>query len=104
MERLERERDEAREKWAKSEEEYCKLYDKCHELKALCRDGKEALAWALDLLDMYDGKLIDLGESPHDVYSQAHLAGKVKARDVEKRLREAGGDDGTGEVRDESRD
>jgi predicted nuclease with TOPRIM domain len=51
---LERERDEAREKLAKSEEEYCKLYDKCHELKALCREARLRLLKLDDVFDKGD--------------------------------------------------
>jgi hypothetical protein len=38
--KLKRERDEAREKQAESEEDYVELYDKCHELKGLCREAE----------------------------------------------------------------
>lgn len=43
---------------------------------------KQALEWALDLLDMYDERLIELGEPPERVYSDVHLAGKAKAREA----------------------
>ena len=40
----------------------------------------QALSWALDLLDMYDEKLIGLGEPSELVNSEIHLRGKAKAR------------------------
>ena len=40
----------------------------------------EGLSWALDLLDMYDKKLIEMGEPAELVYAPIHLAGKEKAR------------------------
>jgi hypothetical protein len=40
----------------------------------------EALSWALDLLDMYDKRLVDLGEPEDRVYSPIHLDGKKRAR------------------------
>lgn len=39
-----------------------------------------SLSWALDLLDMYDKLLIELGEPREMVYSSIHLAGKKHAR------------------------
>jgi hypothetical protein len=89
---LERERDEAREEGQDWNTQRQKLLLEKYELKALCRDGKESLAWALDLLDMYDAKLIQMGERPKDVFSQVHLGGKAMARDCEKRMRKAGGE------------
>lgn len=45
------------------------------------RDGlREALSWALDLLDLYDEHLIELGDPREKVYSPVHVAGKAKAR------------------------
>ena len=40
----------------------------------------EGLSWALDLLDMYDKKLIEMGEPAELVYAPIHLAAKEKAR------------------------
>jgi len=40
----------------------------------------EALSWALDLLDMYDDRLIALGEPREKVYAPIHLKAKAKAR------------------------
>ena len=44
------------------------------------KDVIEALSWALDLLDMYDEKLVAMGEPREKVYSEIHLSGKQKAR------------------------
>lgn len=41
---------------------------------------REALSWALDILDQYDEFLIANGEPRERVYSPTHLAGKAKAR------------------------
>jgi hypothetical protein len=43
-------------------------------------DLREGLSWALDLLDMYDEKLIALGEPRELVYDALHLLAKAKAR------------------------
>ena len=43
-------------------------------------EGRKALSWALDLLDMYDELLIKMGEPREKVYSSIHLQGKEKAR------------------------
>jgi hypothetical protein len=43
-------------------------------------DLREGLSWALDLLDMYDEKLIALGEPRELVYDVPHLMAKAKAR------------------------
>lgn len=39
-----------------------------------------ALEWALDLLDMYDGKLVELGEPAERVNNLIHTQGKANAR------------------------
>jgi hypothetical protein len=41
---------------------------------------EEGLSWALDLIDLYDERLVELGEPRDLVYSPIHLAGKAKAR------------------------
>lgn len=50
---------------------------------------REALSWALDLIDIYDKALVENFNEPQEaVYSPAHLAGKSKARAA---LRASGG-------------
>jgi hypothetical protein len=44
------------------------------------RDTIEALAWAIDLIEMYDQFLVDLGEDPQKVYSETHVSGLAKAK------------------------
>lgn len=45
-----------------------------------CHDElREALSWALDILDMYDERLAQI-DGKERVYSPVHLAGKAKAR------------------------
>jgi len=39
-----------------------------------------ACKWALDLIDMYDGFLVSLGEPKEKVYSDVHVDGVAKAR------------------------
>lgn len=49
--------------------------------KRLAEDTIEnALGWALDLIDMYDERLVALGDPPEKVYSAIHLQAKTKAR------------------------
>ena len=78
---------------------WCKTCDTTHAVRSVechpcgyistgpCELGKkdvkalrEALSWALDLLDMYDELLIKMGEPREKVYSSIHLQGKEKAR------------------------
>jgi len=40
----------------------------------------DALAWALDLIDLYDKFLVDLGEDPEQVYSVVHKRGVARAK------------------------
>lgn len=47
---------------------------------AASEQGREALSWALDILDMCDKRLVQLGDPPERVYSAIHIAGKAKAR------------------------
>jgi hypothetical protein len=39
-----------------------------------------ALEWALDLIDMYDARLEQLGDAPHLIHSDIHTRGKEMAR------------------------
>jgi len=41
---------------------------------------RNALKWALDLLDMYDERLVKMGDPPALVYSDIHLNAKTIAR------------------------
>jgi hypothetical protein len=41
---------------------------------------KDALSWSLDLLDMYDKRLVELNEPKESVYSPVHVEGKRRAR------------------------
>lgn len=54
------------------------------ELKAIANSRFDelcaTLAWALDLLDAYDDRLVDLGEPEDLVQSQAHTKAKLAAR------------------------
>lgn len=50
------------------------------ELAAALEMARQALSWALDLIDQYDEKLIALGQRHRAVYSEHHMAGKRKAR------------------------
>ncbi len=43
---------------------------------------KNALSWALDLLDMYDGRMVQLGDPPEMVYDATQRAGKARARAI----------------------
>lgn len=43
-------------------------------------DLAEGLSWALDLLDMYDRRMVEMGESEADIYAPIHLKAKAKAR------------------------
>jgi hypothetical protein len=45
---------------------------------------ESALAWALDIIDMYDARLVELGDPPELVRSEVHLAGKARARGLLK--------------------
>jgi hypothetical protein len=60
-------------------------------------DLREGLSWALDLLDMYDEKLIALGEPRELVYDALHLLAKAKAR---KALAGADSPSGTAETKE----
>ena len=55
-------------------------------------ETREALEWSLDLIDIYDLELIKQRHDPGKVYSETHMAGKMKARQVLSRLREGVGD------------
>ena len=50
------------------------------ELRECLRELAEGLSWALDLLDMYDQQLINLGEPVEKVNPPIHLEAKSKAR------------------------
>lgn len=41
---------------------------------------KAGLSWALDILDMYDKRLVVLGDPSERVYSSIYVAAKAKAR------------------------
>lgn len=43
-------------------------------------ETRKCLAWALDILDMNDLRLIQLGDPPEKVWSAVHLAAKAKSR------------------------
>ena len=43
-------------------------------------DLVDSLSWALDLLDMYDKRMVQLGDPAEKVYSQVHVNGKADAR------------------------
>lgn len=45
-------------------------------------DLAQALSWAMDLIDMYDKRLCQLGEPEQLVYSEKHMHGKAMARNM----------------------
>lgn len=47
---------------------------------------KETVSWALDLIDLYDAKLVELGEPHERVHSPTHVAGKELARTTLRHL------------------
>jgi len=49
---------------------------------SLVADSQKWLSWALDLLDMYDERLVALGDPKELVYSEIHVTGKAEARRV----------------------
>lgn len=57
------------------------------DLERAVRELGAGLWWALDLLDKYDGRLVQLGDPPHLVNSAVHVAGKAKARETLARAR-----------------
>lgn len=44
------------------------------------RDLATMLAWALDIIDMYDARLVALGDPHECVYSKVHVDAKANAR------------------------
>lgn len=63
----------------------------------LAKDVEKTLHWALDILDRYDRRLVELGDPSAMVYSRVHLAGKQKARTDLSRLVTAVGCCGLGD-------
>lgn len=53
----------------------------------------QALEWALDLIDLYDDRLLAHGERYGVVYSDMHVAGKKKARAILAAARSASRED-----------
>ena len=49
-------------------------------LKKVNAELFKAAEWALDMLDIYDRKLIEMGEPEEKVYAAVHIRGKKKAR------------------------
>ena len=49
-------------------------------LAADARRYRELLRWALDLLDMYDERMVQHGDDPKLVYSEVHVKAKQDAR------------------------
>jgi hypothetical protein len=47
----------------------------------------DAAAWALDVIEMYDGRLVELGDPKDLVLSPTHIAGKMCVRAVIARAR-----------------
>jgi hypothetical protein len=62
--------------------------------QALVGRLREALSWALDLLDMYDENLIEMGSTPEKVYSPTHLRAKIKARALLAEMQPGSGHEG----------
>jgi hypothetical protein len=62
--------------------EKCKLQSLISTQAARIKELEETASWAVDLIKMYDERLIQLGEPPHLVRSQMHLAGISKAEGV----------------------
>jgi hypothetical protein len=50
------------------------------EANPFAKELREALSWALDILDMCDERLVQLGDPKEKVYSAVHIAAKAKAR------------------------
>ena len=60
----------------------------------LFRETVERLSWALDLIEMYDRFLLDLGQQQERVNSKVHIEGKSCARRVLTLARVATAQDG----------
>jgi hypothetical protein len=46
----------------------------------IAAEAAACLSWALDLLDLYDAKMIRDGERESDVLSELHVEAKMRAR------------------------
>lgn len=53
----------------------------------LLADAAATVEWALGIIEMYDRRLVQLGDPPHLVYSETHKDGIWKAREVLIRLK-----------------
>lgn len=96
VERAHKMRAQANSEWRLA---YNALFQRLAAFTRAAEPASAALEWALDLLDMYDAKLIELGEPADRVNNAVHTQGKANARSDLRALARACSD--AGNVRDD---